>query len=187
VLIGLNPQTMQHLIILKGLPASGKTTWAREWVDRDPTERMRVNKDDLRNMVGNYQLQIKNPVIGKMQEEIIRKCLTYGKSVVVDNTNLFEDFSAFALDFPKVNIQVLDLAVPTHECIRRDRLRENPVGDSVILDMAIASGVLEKELQPQINGSYITIDTVTYNEFRFEEAMVAHTLKKVNNEDYNIT
>ena len=44
------------LLLLKGLPASGKTTFAKELVRSDGNW-IRVNKDDLRNMLhgGKWQ------------------------------------------------------------------------------------------------------------------------------------
>ena len=39
---------MPTLVITRGLPASGKTTKAREWVAADPVRRARVNRDDVR-------------------------------------------------------------------------------------------------------------------------------------------
>lgn len=41
--------TKRELIFLKGLPASGKSTWAKEYV-RSHKKALRVNKDDLRAM-----------------------------------------------------------------------------------------------------------------------------------------
>lgn len=45
---------MNRLIICRGLPASGKTTWAKEWVMKDPGNRVRINLDDIRSMLGKY-------------------------------------------------------------------------------------------------------------------------------------
>lgn len=41
---------MQKVIVLKGLPASGKSTWAKNLVLKDSTYK-RINKDDLRAML----------------------------------------------------------------------------------------------------------------------------------------
>mgnify|MGYP003455142708 FL=1 len=45
---------MNKLILTRGIQGSGKTTWARQWVAEDPDSRVRINNDDLRNMLGNY-------------------------------------------------------------------------------------------------------------------------------------
>ena len=45
---------MKRLIICRGLPASGKTTWAKEWAMGDPYHRVRINQDDIRLMLGKY-------------------------------------------------------------------------------------------------------------------------------------
>ena len=41
---------MSKLIITRGLPASGKSTWAKQWVLEDPEHRVRINQDDIRLM-----------------------------------------------------------------------------------------------------------------------------------------
>ena len=41
---------MITLLLTRGLPASGKTTFARAWVAESPTDRARINRDDLRNV-----------------------------------------------------------------------------------------------------------------------------------------
>jgi hypothetical protein len=43
---------MTELLITRGLPASGKTTWARERIDaRKSGEIVRLNRDDIRRMM----------------------------------------------------------------------------------------------------------------------------------------
>ena len=53
---------MPTLHITRGLPASGKSTWAREWVAEDPASRAEVNRDQLRLMMHggfvNAEMQI---------------------------------------------------------------------------------------------------------------------------------
>ena len=38
------------VIVLRGLPASGKSTWAKDFIDRN-SGWMRINKDDMRSMM----------------------------------------------------------------------------------------------------------------------------------------
>jgi predicted kinase len=45
---------MLTVTILKGLPASGKSTWAKTEVERLNKRTVRVNKDDLRAMMGGF-------------------------------------------------------------------------------------------------------------------------------------
>ena len=46
---------MPVLVITRGLPGSGKSTWARQWVSQDPAHRAEVNRDSLRLMMhGGY-------------------------------------------------------------------------------------------------------------------------------------
>ena len=45
---------MKTILILRGLQGSGKTTFAKEWVNKDPESRVRFNRDDIRNMLGKY-------------------------------------------------------------------------------------------------------------------------------------
>jgi len=44
---------MLTVTILKGLPGSGKTTWAKEQIAKSPGNYKRINKDDLREMLDN--------------------------------------------------------------------------------------------------------------------------------------
>ena len=39
---------MSKLIITRGLPASGKSTWAKQWVLEDTENRVRINQDDIK-------------------------------------------------------------------------------------------------------------------------------------------
>lgn len=129
-------QAQPKLLALKGLPASGKTTYARKLVEKGW---VRVNKDDLRAMLHNSKWSKTNEafVIG-LRDEIIIRALVTGQNVVVDDTNLdpkhvnqFESIAAeFMADF---DIKFFD--VPVRECIRRNEQRENPVPEKVIYQM----------------------------------------------------
>ena len=49
---------MKTILILRGSQGSGKTTFAKEWVNKDPESRVRFNRDDIRNMLGKYKDKI---------------------------------------------------------------------------------------------------------------------------------
>ena len=129
---------MQKIIFLKGLPASGKSTWAKDYIKNNPTTK-RVNKDDLRSMLDDSLWSKSNESnVLKVQKAIVTECLYNGYDVIVDNTHLnpkHEDVyrELCAKMNCKFAIQFFD--VPVEECIERDKKRPNPVGSKVILEM----------------------------------------------------
>lgn len=148
----------QQVLFLTGLPASGKSTFAREWVAKDPTKRVRVNKDDLRAMlhVGHYSKGNEKQIIS-LEEQIIVSSLILGKSVVLDNTHLaktkdgrnkhliritqtvennplLEQYQYSVLK-NKIQINVKNFDVAPEECVKRDLKRLNSVGADVIWRM----------------------------------------------------
>lgn len=134
----------QDCLFLKGLPASGKTTFAREWVQQDTQNRIRINMDDLRHMAGDYKDMIRESFIFKGNDVLVRKALELGKSVVVDNTNFRVDIDWWKEEFPYVNFQVLEMETTIEECIERDSKRENPVSKEVIISMAERYGLIKE-------------------------------------------
>jgi predicted kinase len=51
---------MLNVIICKGLPGSGKSTWAKKLIDDHPGQYKRINKDDLRAMLDNGKFSKQN-------------------------------------------------------------------------------------------------------------------------------
>ena len=79
---------MSKLIICRGIPASGKTFWAKQWVLEDPEHRVRINQDDIRLMLGKYWVPKSAPLVQHIQEEALIEALLKGYDIVIDNTNL---------------------------------------------------------------------------------------------------
>lgn len=80
---------MTELILTRGVPASGKTTWAKQYAaDYNYT---RVNRDELRK-----ELHVKHgenePLVTKIQHSRVKELLRNGISVIVDDTNLTARF-----------------------------------------------------------------------------------------------
>lgn len=126
------------VIILRGLPASGKSTWAKDFVDRNPGW-MRVNKDDLRLMMHNSKWSKDNErQVLLIRDAMVEMALTSGHSVVVDDTNFasqhISNIQQLA-DSCGAAFEVKDFDVPLSECLLRNRHRANQVPDKVIIDM----------------------------------------------------
>lgn len=83
---------MSKLIVTRGLPASGKTTWAKNWVNENRSQRARVNRDDIReNLFGleGYAYDYESEkAVTFAQHAMIRALLKAGRDVVSDDTNL---------------------------------------------------------------------------------------------------
>lgn len=125
----------QKLLMLKGLPASGKTTYAKELESKGWS---RVNKDDIRReYFPNYEFKNEKDVV-YIEDSEIKAELTEGNSVVVDNTHFNPKhqtrLEAIAKEFG-VDFEVLFIDTPVEECIKRNRKRPNSVPMEAILDM----------------------------------------------------
>lgn len=156
----------RKVYIMKGLPASGKSTKARQMVQENKNL-VRINKDDIREMMGcgrpwNGRFE---GVVGDVQQSMTVAALNNGHDVVLDNTHLnprsyawvHEDMLHEEDDFGvthtrvDVEIEIVDFThVPVEECIERDFRRGKEdggreVGKTVILNMAYQYGILKQE------------------------------------------
>ncbi|WP_276972444.1 AAA family ATPase [Ferrimicrobium acidiphilum] len=127
------------LIITRGLPGSGKSTWAEAQVVANP-QMVRVNRDSLRAMMNGTRNNAKTEkLIANARDALIRTTLSTGRSVIVDDTNLVpstvERLREIAQEF-KASFEVQDFTdVPVQVCIERDLHRERSVGSKVIMRM----------------------------------------------------
>lgn len=127
---------MPTLTMLKGLPASGKSTWAKEQVKLSKGKTKRVNKDDLRAMIDDGEWSKENEkFILSVRDSIIVDALFQHKNIIVDDTNLApkheKDLRHIAEELD-AEFEIKWFDTPLAECIRRDMLRPNPVGKKVI-------------------------------------------------------
>lgn len=128
---------MSKLIICRGLPASGKSTWAKQWVLEDPEHRIRVNQDDIRLMLGKYWVPSREKLVQEIQFDVIVEALSRGFDVVIDNTNLnkkvLDGFDRLIKTFKDYEIEYKDFFdTPLSVCIERDKNRELQVTEKVI-------------------------------------------------------
>jgi len=134
---------MQEILLLKGLPASGKTTFARSLVEKNKNWK-RVNKDELRAMVDSGKWSRDNEqFILNLRDSIIESSIRKGYNVVVDDTNLSpkhyrtmcQMVDEFKNEGIEITIEEKVFDVDVDECIKRDNKRANSVGAEVIYRM----------------------------------------------------
>lgn len=125
---------MNKLILTRGIPGSGKSTWSRKWVEENSSTRIRVNRDDIRNMLGPYWIPSREKLVTTLEHSAVISALQSGYSVVLDATNFHNEkpWQKISNDY-NVVMEIQDFTdVPLEVCIERDSKRENPVGAEVI-------------------------------------------------------
>lgn len=117
---------MPTLRILKGLPGSGKTTIANELAKKGWKI---VERDKLRKTISGEKAVI------QARDDLIRSWLLKGKNVVCSDSNLHPRHIPHLTKIAKEckgEVEVKFVDTPIDECIRRDALRECPVGAKAI-------------------------------------------------------
>jgi len=148
---------VSKVIILTGLPASGKTTWAITYMQTHPNTK-RVNKDDLRAMIDDSEYSgDKEKFILQIRDTIILTMLKKGFDVIVDDTNLspkhVNRIKAITPNTTEIIINDEFLNISMSDCIIRDQQRDNPVGTKVIERMYnqfLSKRVMSKEEKSRI-------------------------------------
>lgn len=139
---------MRTVMILRGLPGCGKSTYARELLRKESKRWKRVNRDDIRNMMddGTFD-QTREEFVRSVQDQLIIKALRDGYDVIIDNTHLVPQTlrKLHRLLASVGDIKVLEKVfnVTIEECKKRNALREGKarVPDNVIDGMAKGSGI----------------------------------------------
>lgn len=127
---------MTKLVILRGIPASGKTTFAKEWVNENPTTRARVNRDDIRFQLFGKYWDVDEKAVTIIQDAML-KTLLKTHDVVLDNTNTnlkaqdVKSVLRIARDFG-AEVEFKDFPIRAVDAYYNDRFRERSVGLAVI-------------------------------------------------------
>ncbi len=133
---------MKKLYFLRGLPASGKTTWAKKklaTLNRDGVRRaVRTNKDEIRKGLLAKGINSETRVI-RRETELVTKAMKAGLQVVIDNTHFHPPHELRYRQLADKYGYKFEIKSFTHvsveACVRRDQKRRNSVGEWVIRDM----------------------------------------------------
>jgi predicted kinase len=145
---------MKKLFFLRGLPASGKTTWAKKklaTLNRDGVRRaIRTNKDEIRKRLRAKGINSETRVI-RRETELVTKAMKAGLQIIIDNTHFHPPHELRYRQLADEYGYKFEIKSFTHvsveACVRRDLKRRNSVGEWVIRDMRskyLSQGVNEQ-------------------------------------------
>lgn len=130
---------MKTVILTKGLPGSGKSTWAKAQQAEKPNQYVLVSKDDLRaTLHQGVHSKANERMVIQLRDVIIVQALDAGKNVIVHDTNLnpVHEKQIRELVFGKARVVIQDFThVPLETCIANDLKRLHSVGEQVIRRM----------------------------------------------------
>lgn len=133
---------MIEVIFTVGMQASGKSTWAKEFV-KEHQDYKRVSRDDIRHMTNGYVFNKQNEkLVTEIERNAIHGVLASNFNLVIDKMNLNEVDRAADVEFVKhvcnlngikdVNIVFKEFPVTLDEALRRDKNRDFPIGAKVL-------------------------------------------------------
>ena len=116
---------MGSILIMRGLPGSGKTTYAKAWVALDRENRVRVSRDDIRLMMFGTADRLTNKgesLVSEVEESAVRAALGRGKDVVVDAMHLRVRYVQRWAHIAESAL--VEIETPIETCIARNKERE---------------------------------------------------------------
>lgn len=154
------------IIVLRGIPGSGKTTWTLQQIEGyEPGQAVRINNDDISTMLfGKPFVGTSKKVSSLLKETRLKMIRAYLEmkdgptDIYIDNTNLVaqvvSEYEQVAAEYG-VRFVVVDhfLSVPLEHAALRDAYRKNPVGVDVIRKMHNEA----KKLTPWDYKDYINV------------------------------
>lgn len=124
----------QKIIVLQGVPASGKSTWAKEYV-KDKPDWVIVNRDSIREATGKYWVPSRESYITKLEDYSVKTAIQNNLNVIIDATNLnkitISKWNKFAEEL-NADIEFKEFKVDFNTAYWRDTNRERKVGLGVL-------------------------------------------------------
>ena len=126
---------MNKLLILQGIPASGKSFFAKQWVEESPKTRVIVNRDSIRRGLGVYWVPSREDLVSTIEYHMVTIALSQDYNVCLDSTNLNPKYLQQWIDladYYQDEIEYKKFDISLEEALERDKNREFPVGEKVI-------------------------------------------------------
>lgn len=128
---------MSKIFMLCGLPASGKSTYAKELAKQEKANLH--SSDNMRKILfGDENINDKNDELFKVLHKQIKLDLLDNKNIVYDATNInYKRRKAFLEELNKIDCEKICIliATPYEKCLEQNKLRERQVPEEVIKKM----------------------------------------------------
>lgn len=145
---------MSKVIITQGLPGSGKSTFAKEWVALNPERRVRANRDAIRWTQGirsGVGTKAEENLVSTIEMGIVVAAIKADKDVIIDATHINPDYIRKWYKVAKAHgvrdVEVVQFDVPIETAILRDYNRGQDgghyVGAAVIEKIAERAGITD--------------------------------------------
>jgi len=158
--------TKPEVLILSGLPGSGKSTFAEDWLVQKQGQGVRINYDNIRIELFGTDWKWNRTDEGKMKDhamETANDALKCGYSLIIDNTNLTPKARAPWENLARsygLTPENMEFDTPVAECVRRDSLRSDRsrVGRAVIERFALFNGFIDWNDRSLYPRDFIIVD-----------------------------
>ena len=148
------PKAKSKLILMVGIPGSGKTTLSKRVVDKGFHY---MNADSIRlELYGDEKTQGDPSEVFSIFFARLEEAMKIGKSIVIDNTNINakqrKPILERAQQFGYEDVQLWFLDVPLEICLERNRNRDRAVEDEIVRNMynSINSGGRPKRTEGKV-------------------------------------
>lgn len=140
----MNKENILHKIILtRGIQGSGKSTYAKKWVEEDPNNRVRWNNDSFRKMCGKYWIPSREKFIKSNKYNFIVSAIDNKYDIIIDDMNMTDDLVKYLTNYLS-SLKITDyqiiiedkfLKVPLSECLYNNykRIGDNYIDNSVVI------------------------------------------------------
>ena len=148
------------LIILVGISNSGKSTFASKLVQMSPEKYIRVNRDDIRNLLYGYNdetvfsyyerddIRTLEKQITRFEDTLIYDALELGKTVIVDATHLTKAYIE-RFKYWNVETELTFFPIDLHEAFDRNSKRSRKVPNEVMKKQFNQFSTLTKLLEKE--------------------------------------
>lgn len=128
------------IIVTQGVPASGKSTWAKNFV-RGKADWVIVNRDSIRESTGEYWVPSRESYISDLEGYAVVSAISHDLNVIIDATNLnpktFKKWKGLAEKLG-CEFEVKTFDISYEEALKRDTERGlnggRAVGEKVLAD-----------------------------------------------------
>ncbi len=127
----------KRLVLIVGIPASGKTTLSQRLIERGYTC---FSADEIREQLWGDAADQREPErVFALFFSLLEKALLTGLDIVIDNTNINSRHRGPILERARqagyTDIQLWVLDVPLEICLERNRARQRSVPEDIVTNM----------------------------------------------------